>query len=282
MNFYLIKRILVALDLSETSLNALDTAVLLARQHKATLLLLNVSETLPETMDDKSKLQLQNQASPDVLSALTTSMNHTYGIKARLINREGNVVETIINTAVTEYCDLVIMGTHGASGLRDGFIGSNTYNVIKYSACPVLTIPPHKKVTTFKKILFPIRPVAGALMRYDVVSRFLTPNSILDVLGVSNLSMERETGVLNKIAAEVNEQFNADKVQVNTVWGTGNSVSEDILEFAQNHHPQLIVLTSVLDAVNKPNFIGPHTQKIIHCAKIPLLNIKKIGVPAFA
>jgi len=216
------------------------------------------------------------------LNALTAAIEHAHGIKPELIEKDGHVVESIINAAVFEQTDLIVIGTHGASGFRENYIGSNAYNVIKHSNCPVLTIPPTKKFYSFKKVLFPVRPVTGALARYDVVSRFLSAYASLEVLGVSNSRMDNDAGVLDKIVEEIKGLLEADKVNAKASWGQGNSVSDDIFQFIQTNYPDLIVLTSVIDAISKSNFIGPHTQKLINCSKVPVLNIKKIGVPAFA
>src|SRR6476620_3617210 len=136
------------------------------------------------------------------------------------------------------------MGTHGASGFRDGFIGSNTYGVMKYASCPVLTIPPRKKITSFKKVLFPIKPISGAFHSYDVASQFLASNSLINVLGLSYLNITRETVVLDKIVEEFRDRWEAEKVAIETSWSLGTSVANDILQFAQQNNPELIVLTS--------------------------------------
>jgi nucleotide-binding universal stress UspA family protein len=171
-----------------------------------------------------------------------------------------------------------VMGTHGASGFRDGFIGSTTYGVIKYSTCPVLTIPPRKKFSSFKKVLFPIKPISGAFLPYDVASHFLASNSLINVLGLSYLNISRETDVLDKIVEEFRDRWENENVNIETSWSQGTSVANDILQFAQFNNPELIVLTSVLDAVPKANFVGPNTQKIINGARVPILHIKKMGV----
>src|SRR5690349_7333196 len=137
MNAYVIQRILVAVDLSETSLNALETAVSIAKAHQAGLCILHVNE--PVMGNENQHSFMPNQANTDVLTALTDAIRYAGELKPTLLQKSGHVVESIIQSAVDERCDLVIMGTHGASGLREGFIGSNTYNVIKYATCPVLT-----------------------------------------------------------------------------------------------------------------------------------------------
>ena len=282
MNVYSIKNILVPVDLSETSLNALETAISIARRHKAVIRLLNVLEPVIGSNDDSYAFTFSNHANADVLVALTGAINHSSEIKPTLVQRKGHVIDEIIKTANAEQSDLIVMGTHGASGFREGYIGSNTYGVIKHASCPVLTIPSMKKYTNFKKALFPIRAVQGALTRYDVLGNFLGPNSTLQVLGLSYLKMERETGLLDKIIEEIRERLDNDKVKVNTSWGQGSSISTDVLQYAQLNSTDLIVLTSILDVSAKPNFVGPHIQRLINCSKVPILNLKKFGVPTFA
>lgn len=54
------------------------------------------------------------------------------------------------------------MGTHGASGFREFFIGTNAFAVVKHAPCPVLTVPPNRKWESFSNILFPVRNTARA------------------------------------------------------------------------------------------------------------------------
>jgi nucleotide-binding universal stress UspA family protein len=282
MHPYTIQNILVPIDLSEHSFNALDSAVSLAKKHKATICLLYVADTLSGLTDLHPDTFLSSQANIDVLMALAGSIKHTNNISLSVLEEEGNVIECIIRKSLQLQCDLIVIGTHGASGFRDGFMGSTAYNVIKYSACPVLTIPPKRKITSFKKVLFPIRPVAGALLPYSIACHFLPKNAELDILGLSYLRIERETTVLDKIVDEIRDQLENERINVNTTWGHGMSIANDIIQYAQQSNPDLIVVTSALDAIPKSNFIGPHAQKVIHASKVPILNIKKQGVAVYS
>jgi nucleotide-binding universal stress UspA family protein len=281
MSAYQIQRIVVPIDLSETSLNALDTAVALAQKHGATLQLLNVNETGFDPASDDVSFPSQAGAN-DVLNALAGAIQHSSELKPEVIQQEGNVTEAIIRHSLESHCDLIVMGTSGASGHRNGFVGTNAYSVMKHAGCPVLIIPPKRKFLSFKKLLFPIRPVTGALQRYDVVCHLLSGYSSLDVLGLSYRSMEKETGVLEKIIDEIKDKLEIDRIKPRASWSNGNIISEDVLEFAQQNNSDLIVVTSVLDVTIKPNFIGPHSQKIINCSKVPVLSIKKVPVPSMA
>ena len=113
-----------------------------------------------------------------------------------------------------------------------------------------------------------------------MASHFLASSSVINVLGLSYLNIARETAVLDRIVEEFRDRWEAGKVDIQTSWSMGTSVALDILQFAQQTNPEMIVLTSILDAVPKANFIGPNAQKVIHGARVPVLHIKKMPVYA--
>lgn len=282
MNSYRINNILVPVDLSESSLNALETSVSIAKKNQATLHILHVDENNFQTIDDMGSSYFSNTINnADVINALVGAIQHTHSIQPIVSIEEGNVAETIIKASFLNHTDLIVMGSHGASGYRDGFIGNNTYNVIKHAACPVLSVPQRKKLNGLKKILFPIRPVTGALMPYKVVSHFTNPDTVMEVLGLTyRMIAETADSVLETIVSEIKDQLKKDKVIVKPLWSDGHSIADDIVKYTNQTNPDLVVVTSALDVTSKPRYIGPHAQKIIHCSKAPVLSIKKLSVPS--
>ncbi|MFL5772570.1 MAG: universal stress protein [Flavisolibacter sp.] len=282
MSTYTIKKILVPVDLSESSLNALNTAAVIAKENGAQLHILYVEEPDYTFKEDKFPV-LHNISNPsDVLYALGGAISQTHEVEPVFHEEEGDVTEMILKMATFQKFDLVIMGKHGASGYRDCFAGSNTYKVIKHATCPVLSVPSRKKITSFGKILFPVRPVSRSLTGYEIVSHFIKPGATLNVLGLAYRQTELGTGVLNAIVDEIRDQLKQDHISPFVSWGSGIAIAEDVINYAINHHPELIVITNALDVTSKPNYIGPHTQKIISTVKVPVLSLKNVNVPAFA
>ena len=281
MSVYKITNILVPVDLSESSLNALETAVNVAKKHKASIQILNVEESNLNTLEDINAPYFTNSAnSSDVLNALVGAIHHNHGIKPSILNEEGNVADIVIKTSFLQHADLIVMGAHGASGYRDGFIGSNTYAVIKNAWCPVLSVPSKKQITGYRNILFPVRPVTGVLTPYQIVRLFTNPGTTIEVLGLSNRLVDAGSSVLDTLLNEIKDELNNDKVKARNSWTSGISIADDILKYAQETNPDLIVVTPSLDVTSKPKYIGPHAQKIIHCAKFPVLSIKKANIPS--
>lgn len=277
MDSYSIKRILVPVDLSQTSLNALATAGAIAKKKNAQLFILNVSEANYKPQHFNTSKEVSN----DVLLALTMAVDHANDITSKLIQTTGHVVESIITASLEERCDLIVIGTHGASGYREGFIGSNTYNVLKYSECPVLTIPPGQKYQEFKNVLLPVRLVNAASIGYDVVSSFLSEGTILQIFGLPYQKMQNDTTVMEKVFAEILKLLKSDNVNVKCICEKSECLEIDILKFAQNNQADLLILNSSIDATSKSNYVGPHTQKLVNHSKIPVLNINKIGRTSF-
>lgn len=282
MSDYKISNVLVPVDLSEASLNALDSAVNIAKKHKAALQVLHVDETDFRTIDEVGTPCYSNMVNAtDVVTALVGAIQHAHGIKPVVLMEEGNVAEAIIKTAFLQHTDIIVMGSHGASGYRDGFIGNNTYNVIKHATCPVLSVPQKRKLSSFKKILFPIRPVTGALMPYEIVSPFTDPNTIMEVMGINYRMVVETTGsILETILAEIKNRLKKDEVIAKPLWSQGHSIADEIVNYANKTNTDLVVVTSALDVTSKARYIGPHAQKIIHCSKAPVLSIKKLSVPS--
>ena len=278
MNQFTFRNILVPIDLSESSLNALDTAISLAVNKNAKIFLLHIDDEGMDFIVERNGI-FNRPDHTNVISALANSIFDKTGLHPVVMKKDGAVMPLIIKACVDNDCDLIIMGAHGASGYRNGFIGTNSYNVIKYAPCPVLTVPSGKKWTRFKNVVFPIRPVSGAPMHYDIVKNFLSSYAQLHILGLSYRLQVRDKNLLDESTLEFSSMFSEDKVNIKATWGNGNGIAEDVLMHSNKYNPDLLIITSSLDVTNKPQFVGPNAQKIISSAKVPVLSNRKFSIP---
>ena len=137
-------RILVPVDLSETSLEALEFAALLAQGVSAALVVVSVLESrrheplpaiCPEGCTRGECLELLFR---DRLGTLVRAP--AARIDHKVLVRRGKPVEEILRAAEEENADMIVMGTHGRSGLARALLGSVTEQVIRRAPCPVLAI----------------------------------------------------------------------------------------------------------------------------------------------
>jgi nucleotide-binding universal stress UspA family protein len=140
------KRILCGTDFSDTAEAAWDVAGELGRVHRAELILVHVFIALPiypevavTTIQRVWEEQRQwvEQTLAERIQAATEG-----GLAARYVLRTGTAPEELVQAAADENADLVVVGTHGRTGLDRLVIGSVAERVVRTAPCPVLTVKP--------------------------------------------------------------------------------------------------------------------------------------------
>ena len=129
-------------DYSESSAYALRIATDLARQHQASIIILHVAETLgPENVTfGEATSQLEPAAYRRRLEEdLRQQVAAPPGISVEYLLAEGDVAQEIQRVAQERDCDLIVMGTHGRTGLSHLIMGSIAEKVVRLANCPVLT-----------------------------------------------------------------------------------------------------------------------------------------------
>ncbi|MCU7549295.1 universal stress protein [Chitinophagaceae bacterium LB-8] len=276
MNTHQFNKILIPIDLSESSLNAFETALYLAECQKASVEIIYVQDNTFSSNNPNSLFndRLFNNYE-DIFNALADTANKKLGNKPKIIIEEGLASAAIVHTAIKNNCDLIVMGVHGASGFREQFIGTNAYNVVKYAECPVLTIPTKKKCKEFKNVLFPIKPLYGTFKNIDQVLALTSEmNTNLQMLCLSSYKNEDEQ-LFSILIEELKSKLVGERINISTQFSSGNNFADHILTCADQLGVDLILLTSSIDITYKQQFIGPHTQRIIHQAKVPVLIMKR-------
>ena len=137
------RRILVAVDTAALGTDVLPTADEIARCTGAEVALVSVadvrgigvSETSPPAQVTAAKLREDAQALLDAAASQLTSVSGPL----RLV-REGFPDKEIIAAAHDWHADLLIMGTHGRTGLAHMFKGSVAESVLHHAPCPVLVV----------------------------------------------------------------------------------------------------------------------------------------------
>lgn len=133
-----ITRILLATDFSRSSEQALGYAEELARRFGAELLVLHVDEAL-STVPGSDLAETRRLAAEGELQDLVADLR-AKNVPARAILRPGLASGEIVAMANAEHADLVVLGTHGRTGLAHALLGSVAERVLRTASCPVLTV----------------------------------------------------------------------------------------------------------------------------------------------
>lgn len=165
-----IRRILVATDFSECAGRALEYAAILAGAYSAPVELLHVVEALSDMDHDSVAsshyFELCRKQAERPLDELATHLAEG-GLAAKWRLHLGIPSQQINAVATDCGADLVVLGTHGRTGLADVALGSTAERVVRGAPCPVLTV---RSVQGQHRLVG--NHVAGAA---PVIGRILTP-----------------------------------------------------------------------------------------------------------
>jgi len=187
----------------------------------------------------------------------------------------GDVAKEIVKVVQEKVPDLVVIGTHGASGFRRFFIGSTAYRVIKHTKFPVMTIPGKGDWSRFQSILFPIRLIPDALRKYDYVRPIILKDKpTLHILG---LSMDSDPDTINRVFEledELEMRLTEDRVTYEVSYQRCHHYADAILASAGEKKADLIVIIATIDKTKGEFFIGPFSQQILNHSKVPVLCVR--------
>ena len=143
-----IRRILHATDYSQASERALQEAVDFAKQNDAELLVLHVIQPVVPYVagEDIGAAELYVKLEESTKQEARRSMNklmqrlERLGVKAKTLLLRGIPADQIVKAAKNRKADMIVIGTHGRTGLTKLFMGSVASRVISTAQSPVLTV----------------------------------------------------------------------------------------------------------------------------------------------
>jgi nucleotide-binding universal stress UspA family protein len=142
------ERVLVPTDGSPTARRAIDQAAARAVADGAKLVLMTVTADVPTArtgLDEEAIAAQLREGAESLLEEERTRIT-SEGVRIETAIRQGgDVAREILAEADDQQADLIMMGTHGRSGLRRFLIGSVTERVLRRARRPVLVVPPGER-----------------------------------------------------------------------------------------------------------------------------------------
>jgi len=152
------KKIIVPIDFSEYSEYALETAAKLAKKYNAEILALHMLEMSDLMYTASDGLQNEKAAFFITLSEqkFEKFLNKDFlkGIKVTPIIKHFKVFSEVNDVAKKHDADIIVMGSHGTSGVKEFFVGSNTERVVRNADVPVLVVKNNVNQINFEVVTF--------------------------------------------------------------------------------------------------------------------------------
>lgn len=268
------KNILVPIDFSDASFNAVSYAAFLANAFDTGLLLVHAysgtsaidKEPGTKVYDSNEELEADNEK---LLKKEIEKVTEKFTVKIKSLLKKGNAVSIINEVAEENHSDIIVMGMKG-KGESNSIFGSTTTSMIDKTSIPLLVIPKNASYQTINSItLASDFNDEKLLTHFSVLEKLMTKfDPFIQVLNVqkkdSKLTAEMIAGKMSSglMWDKYNHSFNVIEE---------DNIEEGINKFLKKRPTDLLIMLA-----RKRNFItqffeASHTKKMIYQTKIPLL-----------
>ena len=274
------KNILVPTDFSEQAENALKVAAQFAKTYNADIYLLHMLELPMQLIDPTSNNNSQNLPESLFLMKLAhkrfeevLASDYLEGVTVHETVHFHEAFDGIMEVSKEHDCDLIIMGSHGATGFKEMFIGSNTEKVVRYSEIPVLVIKqeiPNFRVDNF---IFATDFSEETKRPFNEAVKFankIDANIHLVYINTANkfkTTEEAEKKMSNFLEGMESKTFNLHIYNDRTI-------EEGILNYAQSIDAGLIGISTHGRKGLAHFFNGSLSEDIVNHAKRPVITFK--------
>ena len=267
------KKFLVPVDFSDTSINAAKYAVALTRDiPEASVILYHVYSRISfATLTSKEEGSRQKVSEAELNEVIAKISEGKDNIS--VVAEEGSFVESIYDYTLGNSIDMVVMGITGSSRISQVFMGTNTLNVIRHIDCPVMIIPSEALYKGLKKVVFTsdFKDVART-------TPFVSLKKILDIfhpeLDILNVDSEHyvELTPEYKIEREAMEE-KLTGYHPRFSFLRSYDFLEGISSFVDTKEMDAIITVPRKHSFLSQLFKTSHTKKLAYHSRIPIIAI---------
>jgi len=270
------KQIIVAIDFSKTSLNALAFGIHIANKAGANLQMVWVDNTTSEEVVFEGFAHEERNEKVSLLKELQDA-NAKKLKKGKLDykTRKGKVYIEIAQQAKAVNADLIIAGTHGVSGFEEFWIGSNAYRIVTHAPCPVITLRHDFKVEDVVKIVIPIDSSQETRQKIPVASQIAQMfNSEVHILSLYSTSLKSVQKRVDNYAKQVMDYMKERKVKYFSEIKESDNITRTTIDYAETVGANLIAIMTEQETTTANIFLGPYAQQMVNHSPIPVLSMR--------
>lgn len=279
-----IERILIPTDFSETADLAVAHGAYMAHLFNAKILLLHsiqypIYAPMPEEpsfMEPAIPLELDEEKMEQQLSQAADEIVKKYKVELTTLTLNGRPASAIVQAAKENNIDLILMGTHGASGFDEYFIGSNTHRVVTTADCPVISVQKFAKKTGFSNMVLPIDSEVHSRQKVNNAIEMATAyKATVHILGL--LEEDEEEADERKLVLKldtVKEALNHAQVPFTYKLQRGKNPAAEAMNYSTQVNGDLILVMRGHESTVGRAFLGTFAEQLVNHSKIPVMTIK--------
>jgi nucleotide-binding universal stress UspA family protein len=278
------KKILVPIDFSKSSINSLELSSYIARKLKASIELIHVLSYGPfqypvfplmdtvynadaEILTKGAEKSFNKKMEKLVNSSVLKNIKTVYTIK-----RSNRIFDEIVSYAEGSKADLIIMSTKGNTGLSDIVFGSNAERVVKYSKTPIIVTSEKFRNKDIKKVLFASDFSDEAYSIFPSIKKFANAlNAEIYLVKVNTRDEFRPTHHNYK---QLNKFLKHFKVKLNNFVYDDYIKEDGIINYAREINADMIILGTHGKSLLKRFFTQNISGDIVNLSHLPVLTFQ--------
>lgn len=270
------KKILVAVDFSECSINALEHAISIAIKADSDIDMIFVIK--PDSSRDMFtegpqtlSLMVKDRFDELVAKYQPKLGKHNLGY----LIREGKVYSEIIKEADKKEVFLVMAGTHGASGFEEFWIGSNANRIVSAIKKPVITIRGGVNIKRhLEKIVLPLDSTPETRQKVPFTAYMAKIfNAEMHVLRVYTSKVAAVKRKIDSYSEQVVKHLEEDNIKYLLESVQADNLTDATIEYALKINANLISIMTEQETAAKNVLLGPYAQQMVNHSPIPVLSI---------
>ena len=276
------KNIIVAIDFSDCSVNALEHAITIARKGSYNIIMIWVNN--PTT----TKILLDSDQSDEMILEVEKQFKKLIRTYEKLLPgnaigytiREGRIYHQVALEAKEKEAILVVAGTHGTAGFEEFWIGSNANKIVSLSPCPVITIRGGIKVSReLTRIVMPIdsTPETRQKASFTAVIANLF-NAEVHVLALYTTSISTIQENVNSYANQVIRFMEEENINCQFESLRTENIAHATIDYAEKMQANLISIMTEQETAASNLWLGPYAQQLVNHSPVPVLSIHPIDL----
>lgn len=270
------KVIVVGIDFSDCSINALDHAIDIANRAQADVMMVWVNR--PETGKEIYKVdpgQIINEASKRFEDLKQSRQVGLSGGKISYQIRKGKVYKEIVQAAEEVDAFLIVVGTHGASGFEEFWIGSNANRIVSAAERPIITIRGGIDMNIpISRIVMPIDSTVESRQKVPFTTLLAKYyKAEIHVLTLFSSPLEELRDVVREYVNQVKLYLTENQIKHTVVELEADNLTDITIDYAIKIDANLISIMDEQETTTANIWLGPYAQQMVNHSPIPVLCI---------
>jgi len=261
--------ILVGIDFEEGSFNALEHAVAIAQKAKLDILCVWVC-TRGKNSEKVKMIEETEKRFEELIEKYQPQLKVN---KIEYKIRKGRIYKEIVAEAKKSKPYMIIIGTHGASGFEEFWIGSNANKIVTSSPCPVMTIRTGRSIKKdLKIIIMPLDNSVETRQKAPITGLMAKQfNAVIHVVKVYTTQVKSIRRKIDGYAEQVIKYFDENEVKSLEVTLEVDNLTPEVIEYATKVDANLIVIMTEQETKTANLWLGPYAHQMVNHSPIPVL-----------